>query len=304
MLRAETDRSTTLGIASSIGANVMWGLVPLYYQLLTHVPVLQTTTYRVVLSLPMLALLVWLLPRQAERAATPKWVSLVCGVLIGINWLLFVYLVVNGRAMEASLAYFVTPLAIVAVGVVLFGERMDRKQTIAIVLAAAGCVVFALDSLKQLDRLWPLVIAFLMAAAVAAYTTVRRRHDVPGVEGVFREVVVLTPAALVGLIWFGMPPVGESGSPGVLLTTLYLAGAAVFTVAPLSLFGFATTRLPMRVLGFIQYLGPSMQLGCSLALGQKLTPTRLAGFGLIWAALVVFTVASSTSRRGKSSEQS
>ncbi len=288
---------------AAVGANVIWGLLPLYYQPLSHVPAMQTVVFRALLSVPMLLIVARFVAGKADAGRRWPWsISVQCALLIGLNWLLFVYLTTSGRTLEAALAYFLTPLAMVLVGVAFFGERLTRRQALAVAIAATGCVCFAADSLRSSDGLVSLLLAIVMACAVAIYASLRRKHDVPSVPGLLREVLVLLPLSVAGFAWFGMPEAAADG-PGAGATTLLLVGAAALTVAPLSLFGFATRRLPMRVLGFIHYLGPCMQLICGLLLGQRLTPTRMVGFGLIWLALVVYTVASSTSTRGETGQQ-
>ncbi len=301
MLQKDSPSSVTLapiGLLAAVGANSIWGFVPLYYgPFLSHVEPWTTVAYRAVLSLPLLWLASTVIRERVPDRKTPAWVSPVCGLLIGFNWLLFVVLATTGRVIEGSLGYFITPLLMLAAGIVLLGERLTRQQAVAFAVAGVGGVVFAVASYRMGGdgSVAGMMLAMVMAVAVAFYVSIRRKYDVPGMVGLRREITWLVPAALIYLVLAEAP--GGEGTPFSLPVSLaFLLGAAVLTVIPLTLFGLATRLLPLRTLGFVHYVGPSLQLLCGwLLLDEVMTPLRWTGLSIIWIALAIY----STGKRAK-----
>jgi chloramphenicol-sensitive protein RarD len=282
----EDQRSRTrAGLLFGVGAYLMWGFLPLYFKLLAAVRPTEIVAHRIVWSLLFLAILVLLWKRwPAVRAAIGSRVLGILAVtagLIGANWLIWIWAVMNGHVLEGSLGYYLNPLVNVLLGVVLLGERLSRARIFAVLLAAAGVVSLALGAG---DGLW---ISLSLAISFALYGYLRKVAPVDALEGLTVETAILTPIAF-GWIWW----LNRSGAGGLSLdatTTALLVLAGAVTAVPLLLFTAAAKRLPYSTLGFLQYIGPSIQfLLAVLLFGERLTAAHLICFGAIWTALVIF----------------
>ncbi|MEM6312746.1 MAG: EamA family transporter RarD [Planctomycetota bacterium] len=286
--RTEPLSATHTGIAMGVTAHVMWGLFPLYFVLIKVVPPPVILGYRVVWSaVLMLALLPVLRVGPSVRTALADRATLakltLSAALIAVNWLTFIYAVTTERALQASLGYFITPLAIVALGVIVLGERLGRVQLVCLAIASAG-VTFKIYATGSLP--W---IALVLPATFGVYSLIRKTTPADSRTALTVETLVLAPLG-IGYIAF----VHTAGhvdhvpwSPG-LLALLSVSG--VMTVAPLLLYGGAAKRLHLSTLGFIQYLGPTMQmLIATLALREPFTQADATTFTLIWLALAIYT---------------
>ena len=277
------------GFVLGIGAYALWGIMPLYFKALSRVPATEIVSHRIVWSVLFLGLLATLSKRWGTiRAAltTPRVVMILIAtaLLIGINWLVFIYSVVSNHMLEGSLGYYLNPLVNVLLGVVLLKERLTPAQIFATLLAAAGVAVLAAGAGSGL---W---ISLTLAATFALYGFVRKVAPVDSLEGLFIETVLLTPLAVFYLVWLageGMLRFGALGTSTDLL--LVLGGAA--TATPLLMFTAAARRLPYSTLGFLQYIAPTLQfLLAVLAFGEPLTTAHIVCFSAIWIALVLFTL--------------
>jgi chloramphenicol-sensitive protein RarD len=202
-------------------------------------------------------------------------------VLIAVNWAVYVWAVANNHVIEASLAYFLTPLVNVAFGVTLFGERLTRLQAGALALAAAGIAVQA-AALGAFP--W---VALALCATWSCYGLVRKQAPVPAAGGLLVETLVLAvPSALA--LWFLARTQGLAFDDSPERAAI-LAFAGVATAAPLILFAFGARRLRFSTLGMLQFIAPSLQFLIGVAYGEPLTSLRLASFALIWTGLGIFT---------------
>lgn len=210
--------------------------------------------------------------------------------LIGFNWVIWVWAVLNGHVLEGSLGYYLNPLVNVLLGVVLLGERLSRPQLFAVALAAAGVAVLAAGAG---GALW---ISLSLAATFAFYGFFRKVSPVEAIEGLLVETAILTPVALGWILL--LQSRGESGFGIELRTDILLTLAGVVTAVQLLLFTAAAKRLPYSTLGFLQYIAPSLQFLLAVALyGEHLTVPHVICFGTIWTALVIF--ASDSFRRAR-----
>jgi chloramphenicol-sensitive protein RarD len=209
---------------------------------------------------------------------------MVTSVLIAINWLTYIYAVVTGHVLEASLGYYLNPLVNVLLGVVLLKERLSRPRIVATLLAAAGVAVLAAGAGSGL---W---ISLTLAASFGLYGFVRKVAPVDALEGLSIETALLAPISLGWILWLHQAGVGSFGAFGWRTDLLLALGGAV-TAVPLLLFTAAARRLPYSTLGFLQYIAPSLQfLLAVLAFGEPLTTAHMLCFGAIWAALAIFTL--------------
>ena len=288
MSHASAESRAGLWVAAA--SFVLWGLMPLYWHLIKEVPSLQIVVHRIVWS----ALLVsaWLLWKQGRgwlRAtlARPRaaWMLGLSGLLIAFNWGLYIWAVNAGHVVESSLGYFINPLVNVVLGVAFLHERLNRVQWISVAIATLG-VAWLTWQLGQ-----PPWIAIGLALSFGLYGLIRKLVAVDAVSGLGVESVYLFLPALVVLLW------GEAHGSGGFLPAegwgwgvdalLVIAGA--LTALPLIGFAYAVRRVPLSVVGLMQYIAPTLQflLGV-LFFGEAFDENRAVGFAFIWIALAVF----------------
>lgn len=276
------------GLLFGLGAYLAWGVMPLYFKALAHVSALEIVAHRVIWSMVFMAALValwrrWPAIRAALGTGRVLITLLITTLLIGTNWLIFIYAVVSGHVLEASLGYYLNPLVNVLLGVVLLKEKLSRAQVFATLLAAAGVAVLAAGAGSGL---W---ISLTLAATFAVYGFLRKIVAVDSLEGLSIETALLSPLALAWLVWLQAD--GSAAFASVTLTTdlLLVLGGAI-TAIPLLMFTAAARRLPYSTLGFLQYVAPSLQfLLAVLAFGEPLTTAHLICFAAIWTALAIFS---------------
>ncbi|MEV4761040.1 EamA family transporter RarD [Micromonospora chokoriensis] len=289
-----------LGYLYGLGAYLLWGFFPLYLKLLRPAGPLEILAHRVVWSVVFVALLLGALRNVGFLRALLRrpWAMagmVAAATLIAVNWGTYIYGVNSGRVVETALGYFINPLVVVLLGVTVLRERLRPAQWVALGIGASAVVVLTVDY----GRLpW---LALTLAFSFAGYGLVKKRLGLPPAEGLFVESAVLALPALGYLAWLTARADSTFGHVSAGHTALLvLAGAA--TAIPLLMFAGAANRLPLSSLGMVQYLAPILQLGCGvLIFHEPMPPARLAGFGLVWLALIVFTTdAVRTSRRTRS----
>ncbi|MCP1469412.1 chloramphenicol-sensitive protein RarD [Sphingobium sp. OAS761] len=211
-------------------------------------------------------------------------------VMIGVNWLTYVWAVNADHVIAASLGYFLNPLVNVALGVIVLKERLRRPQLVAIAVAAVGVAILAASALTTL---W---ISLVLAFSFAFYGLLRKLTPVAAMPGLGVETLLLAPPATAYLFW-------EAGHGGIgfgqdMATSLLLILSGVVTTVPLVLFAVAARRLPMATLGLLQFLAPTLQFLCGVVvLGETLSAGQMASFALIWAGLILFATDSYNSAR-------
>ncbi|WP_435204327.1 EamA family transporter RarD [Micromonospora sp. bgisy143] len=277
-----------LGYLYGIGAYLLWGFFPLYFKLLRPTGPLEILAHRIVWSVLFVALLLGALRNIGFLRALLRRRGALAGIvaaaaLIAVNWGTYIYGVSANRVVETALGYFINPLVVVLLGVTVLRERLRAAQWAALGIGGSAVAVLAVDY----GRLpW---LALTLAFSFAGYGLIKKQLGLPAAEGLFVESAVLALPALGYLAWlsrhggltFGHVSAGHTA-------LLVLAGAA--TAIPLLLFAGAANRLPLTGLGMIQYLAPILQLACGvLIFHEPMPPARVAGFALVWLALVVFT---------------
>jgi chloramphenicol-sensitive protein RarD len=266
----------------------IWGLYPLYLRELATVSSLEIALHRSAWSLVFLLGVLALLRRWAWLGTLMKsprqmLMPLASGLLLALNWLLYVYAVQSAQVVEASLGYFINPLISVCLGVVVLRERLKRIQWVAVAFAAAGVMWLTWHT----GRLpW---LGLALAATFAVYGLLRKTSVLGPLEGLTLETLLIAPLVLpwLGLItWSGQGALA-TGSPSL---TFWLVMAGPLTAVPLMLFAAAARRLKLATVGLFQYLSPSLQLAIGVVIfGEPFDRQRLAGFVLIWAGLAVYT---------------
>jgi chloramphenicol-sensitive protein RarD len=280
------------GLWVAIASFVLWGLMPLYWHLLKAVPSLQIVAHRVVWStLLVVAWLLWKNGRGWLRAALARpraaWMLALSGALIGFNWSLYIWAVNAGHVVESSLGYFINPLLNVVLGVVFLHERLSRVKWVAVAFAAAG-VLWLTVQFGQ-----PPWIAICLALSFALYGLLRKLLAIDAVAGLGVESVYLIVPALVVVAWGemhgqgGFLPLG-AGAWGMGADALLVFGGAL-TALPLIGFAFAVRRVPLSVVGLLQYIAPTLQfLSGVFVFHEAFDQQRLIGFVLIWIGLAIF----------------
>jgi len=282
----EEQSRTRAGFLFGVGAYLCWGLLPLYFKLVAMVPSTEIVAHRIVWSLLFLAVLAtlwrrWSAIRAALGTSRVMMTLTLTALLIGSNWLIYIYAIVSGHVIESSLGYYLNPLINVLLGVALLKEKLSRLQVVATILAAAGVAVLALGAGSGL---W---ISFALAGTFAMYGFLRKIAPVDALEGLSIETLILTPIALGWLIWVQQHSGGGLLAHGPGIATLLVLGG-VITAVPLLLFTAAARRLPYSTMGFLQYLSPTLQfLTAVLAFGEHLTTAHMICFALIWSALAL-----------------
>jgi chloramphenicol-sensitive protein RarD len=277
------------GIAAGLGAYGLWGVFPLYFPLLEPAGGVEIVAHRVLWSLLFVALLLTVLRRWGQVAAVLRdrrslLVLAAAAVLIAVNWLVFVYGVNSGHVVETSLGYFINPLVSVLLGVVFFAERLRPLQWVAVGIAAVAVLVLTLDYGH------PPWIALALALSFGAYGLMKKLVRVEAVPGLLVETAWVALPALAFLLVLHARGEGSFAAHGA-GHALLLMSSGVATAVPLLLFAAATRRIPLSTVGLLQYVTPLMQLSIGVFVdGEPMPPARLAGFAIVWLALVVFTV--------------
>jgi chloramphenicol-sensitive protein RarD len=277
---------TRRGILYGIAAYVMWGLFPLYWPLLKPSGAVEILAHRMVWSL--VAVVTVLAVRRHWswfRTLTRRQFVLltVAAVTISVNWGTYIYAVNSGHVVEGALGYFINPLVSVLFGVVVFRERLRPWQWVAVGLGAASVLILALDY----GRLpW---IAIVLAMSFGTYGLLKKSAQVGSAESLTVETLVLLVPALVYLTVLEVNGTATFGHHGLGHAAL-LAGAGIVTAVPLLAFTASAIRVPLTVIGVLQYIAPVLQFLCGVLIIHETMPaSRWIGFTVVWLALAVFT---------------
>lgn len=277
-----------VGYLCGLGAYVFWGFVPLYFRLLLPSQPAEILAHRVIWSVLFVALLLIVLRRGAvlrDLRRKPRAMAGIIGaaVLIGVNWFTYIYAVNSDRVVETALGYFINPLVVILLGVCVLGERLRVAQWVALGIGGVAVVVLTVGY----GRL-P-YIALALALTFGCYGLIKKQLGLPAAEGLLVESLVLALPAIGYLGWLAWRSEATFGQVSVGHTAL-LMFAGVATAVPLLLFAEAANRIPLTALGVLQYTAPILQFGIGVViLHEPMPPARLAGFALVWLALIVFT---------------
>lgn len=271
----------------AIAAYGMWGFAPMYFKQLTAIPAAEILVHRVVWSVLVLVLLVTALGHLPKVIAALKnkrvmGVLFLSGILLAVNWLLFIWAVNTDHLLDASLGYYINPLLNVFLGRMFLGERLRTLQKAAVLLAISGVVILVVS---YGDLPW---IALVLASTFGVYGLLRKQVAVDSMPGLLVESTMMLPVAVVYWIWFA----GEASNltTNALSINLLLISAGIVTTAPLLCFTAAARRIMYSTLGFFQYIGPSIMFLLAVFLyGEPLDEARLLTFGFVWTALVIFS---------------
>ncbi|MAW81610.1 MAG: protein RarD [Parvularcula sp.] len=282
------DSAVRLGLICGVFAYGLWGILPVYLKALVAVDPMEIVGHRILWSVPFGALILTFRKQWRETLkafASPRMTMLLgfSAAVIAGNWLLYVWAVASEHILQASLGYYINPLMFVAAGVFVLKEKLNRAQITAVALAALGVCVLTFGA-----GVFPWV-SLVLALSFTAYGYVRKMLDIGGMPGLFIETALLSPFALVFLIWFSQAQGLAFGQGDIGMDALLILAGPV-TVVPLLLFALAARRLRFSTLGFLQYIGPTGQFFLGLYYGEPFTPYHAVCFGLIWTALAIFSL--------------
>jgi len=286
--RTTPEAPPRTGFVLGLLAYALWGILPLYFKAIAAVPPFDIVAHRVLWSIPFLALLIalsngWGKVRDVLASRRTLGVLTLTALLIGGNWLLYVYAVNSGHLLAASFGYYLNPLANVLLGRFVLHEKLNRLQWTAVAIAAAGISVLAAGALGQL---W---ISLTLCATFATYGLLRKVVPADAVTGLGVETVFLFPLALLWLAWRYSIGAAVMGGSNMLVVLLLFAG--IVSTTPLLLFTAAAKRLPYSTLGMLQFLAPTLQFIIAMTYGEPLRTAHLIAFPAIWIALCLYVTA-------------
>ncbi|MEA3501703.1 MAG: EamA family transporter RarD [Actinomycetota bacterium] len=277
------------GIWLAVAAYSFWGFVPVFWKALDAVPALELLSHRIVWSVPLLFLIIVGRKhlgtlRDSYRQRGTVATALAGGVLLSINWGVFVWAVTTSHIVEASLGYFINPLVSVALGVIVLREHLSTTQRIAVAIAVVG-----VTGMTLLSGVLPW-ISLVLAFSFGTYGLLKKRVTAaPPIEGLFMETTFVAVPAVLYLGSLAGNGTGALGSSTT--TTLLLIAAGALTIFPLVLFGAAAQRIPLSTLGILQYIAPILQLLLGVMLyGEAVSSGEWFGFVLVWIALAIYTI--------------
>lgn len=302
-----TPKPALAGIGYGLLAYVIWGFFPLYFRQLAGISPMDILSNRTAWAFVFITLLLTLrrrwdkltticrVPRHLVRLS-------LAALLLGSNWLGFLWAVDKHQVVAASLGYFLTPLVNVLLGLLVLKEKLNRKEILAITLAlvAVGNELLALGTLP-----W---ISLFLAVTFGCYGLLRKQVPVDAISGLWLETLTMLPICLIYAAWqaeqghfvFALFSGSTAGPAGASMVTALLVGAGVITALPLMAFAAATQRLDLATVGMLMYINPTLQFLTAIYLfGEALQPGRLASFGLIWLGLLFFSWSMWEKLRGK-----
>jgi len=275
------------GLVYAIVSYSIWGVFPLYWKMLLHVPPQQILAHRIVWSMIFLfIILAWRREKVfIQYLSSPKILAtlLLTGALIGTNWFTYIYAVNNDHIVDASLGYYINPMVNVFLGMVFLKERLTRLQGIAVAFAFAG-VGFLTYHYGKLP-----VISLILAFSFGLYGLIRKKANLQSMPGLMVETLLLAPVALWYLWHVNTLGTGAFWHYSSLTDMLLILGGPV-TALPLFWFGIAATRIPLSTLGFIQYLAPTIQLMIGIFVFREVFHAAyMVSFALVWIGLGIYT---------------
>lgn len=277
---------TRLALTAGIACYLIWGFVPLVFQAIGAMGVgpWEILAHRILWSVPTALVFVALAKQGGQTLAVvrnPKTLAwlLLSSLLIATNWVVFIWSVTSGRLLEASLGYYINPLVVMAAGALIFRERIDRIGMTAIGLALVGVAIQAV----ALGH--PPWISLILAFSFGGYGVVRKQVAADAQTGFLVETLLVGVVAAAYVVWLTGRGGGHFGDP---VAAAWLIACGPITAIPLVLFSWAARRIPLSMMGFLQFISPTISFFIGLAQGEPFTPVRALSFGFIWGGAAVF----------------
>lgn len=283
-----SPKNQLAGIGFGLLAYGIWGFFPLYFRQLAHLSPMDVLSNRAVWACIFVGILLTLRQNWGKVLAvfkTPRQFAMLAlaALLVGSNWLMFLWAVAHQQVVASSLGYFLTPLVSVLLGLLVLKERLNKLEWISVAFALAALIneVITLGSLP-----W---VSLFLAATFGTYGLVRKKIPVDALSGLWLETLAMLPICGIYAIWQA-----QSGhqvfAAQELSTAALLIGAGILTAVPLMAFAAATQRLDLATVGMLMYINPTMQFATAIWIfDEPLQPARLASFGLIWMGLCFFS---------------
>jgi chloramphenicol-sensitive protein RarD len=290
------EQNSRTGLLCGLAAYTAWGFIPLYFRAVSDVSPVIVLCHRIFWSVLFLVVVIlargqWAMIWPVLRNRRSMLLLSTGAVLIAINWLIFIYSVISHQVLQSSLGYFINPLFSILLGMIFLRERLRRWQWLAVIIAGIGVLNLAVRS----DRLpW---IALSLAGSFGLYGLVRKKVDIDSLHGLLVETAVLLPIALIVL---ALPVAHHISTRSLGLLSL----SGVITAVPLLFFGVALRRLKLSTMGFLQYVGPTLQFLIALVVFHEvLDQAKLASFALCWLAIGVYAADSILTRQPQVCEE-
>jgi chloramphenicol-sensitive protein RarD len=290
------EQSSRSGLLCGLAAYIAWGFIPLYFRAVSDVSPFIVLCHRIFWSVLFLVVVIsvrnqWAMIWPVFRNRRSMMLLSAGAAFIAINWLIFIYSVISHQVLQSSLGYFINPLFSILLGMIFLGERLRRWQWVAVIIAGVGVLNLALRS----DRLpW---IALSLAGSFGLYGLVRKKVDIDSLHGLLVETSVLLPIALIVL---ALPAARQISAHSLGLLSL----SGVITAVPLLFFGIALRRLKLSTMGFLQYVGPTLQFLVALfVFHEALDQAKLVSFTLCWLAIGVYAADSILTRQPQVCEE-
>ncbi|MCY1106313.1 EamA family transporter RarD [Shouchella clausii] len=284
-----TQKGDKLGIVAASGSYFIWGLLPLYWALLKHLPSLDILMYRIAFAFVFIAMLLLFSKQKAHYRTELKWVFtngrvfmsiFTASILISLNWFIFIFAVSGEKVVDASLGYYINPLLNVVLATLFLKEKLSKAEVAAVASAAIGVLLLIIIG-GHIP--WA---SFGMALTFCLYGFIKRAAPLSATGGLFIETLLVVPVALCYFAFFTAYPL-TSFAP---LTIALLVGAGVVTAVPLLLFSYGAKRISFSLIGFLQYVAPTLMLLLGIfVFGEPFSIVQFFAFFFIWVGLVVFT---------------
>ena len=280
---------TRQGVAFGIAAYTLWGLLPLYWKALKSVPAFEILCHRTVWSFLFLIIILlirknWQWLKTIKDHPNTKWTFLTTSLLLGCNWLTYIWAVNNGYIVESSLGYFINPIVNILLGVIILKEKLRLWQWIAAGLATAG-VIYLTVVYGQLP--W---IALVLAFSFGFYGLLRKTAHLGSLEGLSLETLVMFVPGIIYILFVEIQGNGQFIHSNI-TTILLLTGTGIATATPLLFFASAARRIQYSTVGLLQYIAPTLQFSIGVLIyHEAFNRSRLIGFSEIWLALIIYTV--------------
>ncbi|MFC2948982.1 EamA family transporter RarD [Virgibacillus sediminis] len=298
------DNQEKLGILYATGAYFLWGFLPIYWKLADHVPAGQVLAHRIIWAFVFMAAVIMLtgkrhtILQEAKSIIQHKrqfWGITAASVLISLNWLTFIWAVNSDHVIQASLGYYINPLVSILLGVIVLKERFTGSQLLSFILAAAGVLYLTVSY-----GVFPWV-SLILAFTFAFYGLLKKMVRVSTMAGLTIETLIVTPIALIYLSL--ITDNSFTWAEPLSATNLVLVGSGAVTAIPLLLFASGAKQIPLAMVGFLQYIAPTLMLLLGVFLYQEpFTQAHLVAFLLIWTALIIYMA--STYRRNLRTKRS
>lgn len=287
-LKSKTNEDTSQGLAFAIAAYVFWGFLPLYMKALAHIPAAEVVAHRVVWSVPIAAFVLVAMRRTRDLKAallSPRTLLMgaVTATLISINWGIYVWAIASGHALDAALGYYINPLFSILLGALLLGERMSKRQLLAVGLAVGAVLVLALDT-GSIP--W---VALGLTLSWGFYALAKKSLPIGPNQGFLLEVLLLLVPALAYIAYLAATGQGNflTGAP---VDTWLLLGCGAVTAVPLLVYANGAKLLRLSTIGILQYIAPSMIFIVAVFIfGEEFGRARMIAFPMIWAALILYS---------------